>query len=424
MGKKRGLLAELQHQSQVAQRKHQQQASAAYKANLAAAKRAEDAQRQYERAKLQYEKATVAEQKAMEREAKRLHEDAMLADVEQRNAELTSQYEQIDGILKATLDVDDYVDLQLLRKTAEHQPFTRSDLELPTPKRAPVGAPAEPTFVEPEGAPRGIGGMFGAKKKHAEAVAQARAEFDQRHQAWQAEIAQLPARQAAQDEEYQQHEQQRLERLAQARHEYDIECQQRDAETATSNAQLDTLIANLAYDVEEAIQEYVSIVLGNSVYPDCFQVEHDFEFSSALRELTLTVSIPQPEAIPHVKEYKYVRAKDEISATSSTVKEQKDRYSSALCQVALRTLQEVFEADRPGKIRTITLTVGTEAIDKATGRMKQAPLLAVAVDRETFMSFDLSNVLPSATLQHLNALVSKNPFDLVPIDTSKGVRGK
>ena len=188
MGKKRGLLAELQHQSQVAQRKHQQQASAAYKANLAAAKRAEDAQRQYERAKLQYEKATVAEQKAMEREAKRLHEDAMLADVEQRNAELTSQYEQIDGILKATLDVDDYVDLQLLRKTAEHQPFTRSDLELPTPKRAPVGAPAEPTFVEPEGAPRGIGGMFGAKKKHAEAVAQARAEFDQRHQAWQAEM--------------------------------------------------------------------------------------------------------------------------------------------------------------------------------------------------------------------------------------------
>jgi restriction system protein len=38
------------------------------------------------------------------------------------------------------------------------------------------------------------------------------------------------------------------------------------------------------------------------------------------------------------------------------------------------------------------------------------------------MAMDLSRVTPLATLQHLGAVVSKNPFGLVPIDESKGVR--
>jgi len=36
-------------------------------------------------------------------------------------------------------------------------------------------------------------------------------------------------------------------------------------------------------------------------------------------------------------------------------------------QVALRSFHEVFEADRRGLIRSISLEVGTETIDPATG---------------------------------------------------------
>ncbi len=424
MSKSRGFFAELQHQNQLAQKRQQQQAGAAYKAHAAAVKRAEMAQRQAERAVAQFSRASAAEQKAAEREAKRLHEEAMQADVEQRNAELASQYHEIDGMLAATLAVDDFVDLEGLRKLAVHPPFPRADLELPTPRLAPLVAPAEPRFVEPTGAPKGLGGVFGGRKKHAETVAQARADYALAHQAWHAQVAELPAAQQRQDQEHQQREQQRSEQLSRARSEYDAECGQREVDVQSANSELDSLIANLAYDVEEAIQEYVSIVLGNSVYPDSFPVDHEFEFNSGLKELTLTVQVPGPKDIPNVKEYKYVRAKDEIALVTLPVKEQKDRYASAVAQVALRTLQEVFEADRAAKIQTISLTAATETVDQATGRTKSTPLIAVAADRETFVSFDLANVVPIATLQHLGALVSKNPFDLVPVDTSKGVRGK
>ena len=35
-----------------------------------------------------------------------------------------------------------------------------------------------------------------------------------------------------------------------------------------------------------------------SVYPECFAVEHDFEFDAALSELSLIVSVPPPDAVP------------------------------------------------------------------------------------------------------------------------------
>jgi restriction system protein len=50
------------------------------------------------------------------------------------------------------------------------------------------------------------------------------------------------------------------------------------------------------------------------------------------------------------------------------------------------------------------------------------PLVVVAADRTTFSAFDLANVVPAATLDHLGAAVSKSPFDLTAADTSRGVR--
>lgn len=135
------------------------------------------------------------------------------------------------------------------------------------------------------------------------------------------------------------------------------------------------------------------------------------------------MTLPGPREVPDVKAYKYVKASDEITASQLSQKEQRERYTNAVAQVALRTLHEIFEADREARIQTIALSVVTNSIDAATGRPKETPLVAVAADRETFTTFDLANIVPLATLKHLNASVSKNPFDLVAVDTSKGVRG-
>jgi restriction system protein len=134
--------------------------------------------------------------------------------------------------------------------------------------------------------------------------------------------------------------------------------------------------------------------------------------------------VPSPDTLPTDKEFKYVRSKDEINGSALTKKEQKDRYASAVHQTALRSLHDIFEADRAGHIGTIALTVAVDSLDPATGRPVRVELVAAAAERAAFLAFDLSNVVPAATLQHLGAQVSKSPYDLTPINASKGVRGR
>ena len=423
MAKKRGFIAEMNRQAQLAAKRREQEAKKAAQQQAAAHRRAEQAARQSEKAASQLLRATAADMKNAEKEAQRLQHEAMEAEADSRNEDLAVAYEEVDGILAATLAVDDYVDLEDLRRRAEHPPFDPGSLGSPTMPPPPIVAPPEPQFVPPEGEPKGLSGAFGGKKKYAAVFADAQAAFNAQHEAWRVEVAAVPARTEQANAQYQAVENDRRQRLAAAQASYEAECAQREAEVGESNQQLDQLIANLGYEVEDAIQEYVSIVLGNSIYPDAFPVEHDFEFDSPNRELTLKVSVPAPSDVPSTKAFKYVKSSGEIAETALSQKDQKDRYAGAVAATALRTLHEVFEADRVGRIQTISLTVGTEALDIATGQMTETPLIAVATDRPTFEAIDLANVVPLATLQHLNALVSKNPFGLVGVDLSKGVRG-
>ncbi|MGV9871013.1 hypothetical protein ACWDV6_51900, partial [Rhodococcus koreensis] len=152
-------------------------------------------------------------------------------------------------------------------------------------------------------------------------------------------------------------------------------------------------------------------VLGNSVYPDCFPVEHDFAFDPADRELRLTVTVPDPAALPPEKTFKYVKTSDSITSTPLTAKARKDRYAKAVSEVAIRSVHEIFEADRDGIIATISMELGTRAIDPGTGHDTTITLVQLATDRDTFTRLDLSRVEARATLDHLRAGVSKNPHD-------------
>jgi restriction system protein len=419
---KRGFFAEIQYQNQLAEKRRLQAERENARAYARAVREADRAQHASERAAAQFARASAAEQKVAEREAKRLYAESRAAEVESLNSQLAQFNDEIDSILQATLDVDDHVDLDELRVAVENPPFPRADLEVPTPLPAPIAAPPEPIFVEPA-APTGLGGLFG-KKKHAEAVAAAKQDFAIMHAAWQHEASALPGRQLEQIRQRDEMEQQRLAWLEQARVEYRRACDERESEVAVRNHSLDELIDGLRAGAEAAIHEYVGIVLSNSVYPESFPVDHEFEFDAESRELSLAVLVPPPSVLPAVKEYRYVKAKDEIAESAIPKKDLKERYATAVYRVALRSVHEVFEADRLGHIATIALTVATDAVDPATGLNKRVTFVALGADRESFLTFDLSNVVPLATLQHLGASVSKNPFDLIAIDSVQGVRGR
>lgn len=419
MGRRGGFLADLNRMAKAIERENARARREAEKRARAAVREAERAFKEEERAAKALAKANEADRKRMEKEAKQAHIAAMNAKAERLNLKLASQYDEIDSILAATLDVDDYVDLDSLRTKAEHPPFDRKDLEEPVPPPAPIPDPPEPELVLPP-EPTGLGKLFG-KKKHEKAVEVAREAHERAVESWRAELVNIAEQNETQKLQHEYSETQRVQELERARVRYEKKCAAREAKAAEHNAAIDKLIADLGYGAVDAVQEYVSIVLGNSEYPKHFRVEHEFSFDPETAELQLKVLVPSPDKLPDIKAYKYTQKSDEISSTSLSQKARKDRYAGAVQQVALRSFHEVFEADRRGIIKTISLEVRTKALDPATGREAYIPFVAAGAERDAFMEINLAGVVPSATLNNLGAAVSKNPFELVPADT-KGIR--
>lgn len=418
---KRGFFAEINYQAQQAEKRRRQQEAASSRAQVAAARDAERTRNAAARSRAAAARASAADKKAAEKEAARLHVESRLAEVASLNADLASDLDEIDGLLAWTLEIDDFVDLEQLKVTVQHPTFEPGHLGTATPPVSAPIYPPEPRFVEPL-APSGLSAAFGGKKKHLLAIEQAKVQHEADHKQWQSYTASMDADHRVAQLKHQQAEAERVAKLELAEANYQAECRQREADAAVQNDKLTQLINDLAFDVQSAIEEYVGIVLSNSVYPEAFPIDHDYEFQLSTRELTLKVTVPEPGVVPAIKEYKYVKAKDEITSTVLPLKANKSRYTDAVWQVAMRTLHEVFEADRAGKIHSIALTVGVDRTAPATGRPETVPLVLVAADRTTFNEFDLANVVPEATLAHLGASMSKSPFDLMPADTSRGVR--
>lgn len=416
---RRGFLAELHRQAMRAARERERAQRASLKAYTAAIRVAEAAKRQETQARVRAHKAAASELKRLEKEAKLCHEAAMEAEVECMNLQIAEIEEDLAGILVATLGVDDFVDLNTLKVRAEHPEFDRTDLLKNSPPPLPVIDAPRPELRE-VAPPRGIMSIFrkGAyEKEKAGAVSKHESDLAQ----WELHLVENQARRAAENAAYEERERQRLTLLQAEKDRYAAECVRREEEAAKQNREVDDLITNLGYGTSEAIEEYINIVLANAVYPDHFPIRWSFSFDPSQAELSLIVAVISPDQLPTVKGYKYSKSSDEITPSQMSAKACKDRYTNAIEQVSLRVPHEIFESDRRGLIGSISMQVGTHANDPATGQAGFIPLIALAVDRAAFMRLDLANVQPSATLAHLGAATSKNPYGLVPAKTS-GVR--
>lgn len=421
MGRRRGFFAELQHQQRLAEQRHRREQAAAVQAYNRAVREHERAVRDHVRAVAAAERASQVERAIAEARALEAHQAARKAEAESRTAQAVDAFEQIDMLLGATLDVDDFVDIDSLKQTATHPPFPREDLRVPVPAPQLLQPPPEPVFVPPQ-APTGLSKVFG-KQRYAADYEAAKAEWSEQHQHWAHYVQySLPARNQEILEAHAVAERKRASELAAASADYEAECAERERDVARANEQLDAFKESLAAGHPDAVNEYVGIVLGNSAYPEAFQVDHEFEFDAELRELTVAVIVPAPTDMPRVKAYRYIAKSDELRETPCAQKEQRDRYNRAVAAVAIRTFHEVFEGDRDRRIQTISLTVQTETVNPATGLPETFPLIAAAADREEFARFDLQNVDPEQTLTYMRAAISKNAFGLKSISTARGVR--
>jgi len=333
----------------------------------------------------------VAERAAEEdaRERRRLYVEARAKRVAAANADLRSRLDELDNLLHTTLAIDDHIDLERLKKTPTYPPFEPGELGVP------LKAPDWRRFAPPT--PHALDKMFGGESRYQRLLAEA-------EQAFEKAKAKHAAAEAA-----------RQQRLAEARRAYEQQRRQIDAEGAAHNEEIDRFGAALAAAEPNAVVAYFGLVLGNSVYPEDFPQRYRLAYVPDSRLIVVEYLLPTVAVIPRIREYRYDRARDEVLTVTRPTDEIHRRYAEVIAQISLRTVHELFEADRTRLVETIVFNGIVETIHPGTGQPVRPCLVTLRTERKTFTAINLANVDPSACLRHLRATVSSRPEELVPV---------
>jgi restriction system protein len=326
---------------------------------------------------------------AEEKDKRRFHAETRQNDVDMQNEELEEQTSTLRSLLQATLDVDDYVSFESFKEVSVPRPFSPGPLGIPEP--APeLGSHLPPT-------------RHGLRRL----IATSKGKNLERERAEREYAAALEAHTRREDE--------RRERLAQAKSAYDDREARAGAELRQQHSEIDDLHRRFESGEPGAVESYFSRVLEASSYPSSLPRANRLAYLPESRQLVVESELPSLEAIPSVRGYKYLKTKDEITATPLPVPQRKSLYTSVVAQMSLRTVHELFEADRTNKLDTIVFNGLVTGADKRTGNRARVCLVTLRTTRDVFGSLDLMNVDPQECLRGLSAGFSRNAAEMAPV---------
>ncbi|QJY47928.1 TerD family protein [Pseudonocardia broussonetiae] len=348
-----------------------------------AARRAREAQRS--------QAARARERVADQKERARLYALARAEEVAGDNAELEAEVAALEGVLASTLDIDDFLDLETLKRPLVLPQFDPSVAGVVRP------APRLEEFL-PD-APSGLGRAFGGAARHQERVQQAQAAFERAAAAHQVQVQ-------AHGRDFEA-----------ARRRHDAEVARLAVEHREQIEQVTDLQRGLAAGLPDAVVGYLDLVLEAAAYPDGFPHAWRLAYSPETRQLVVEYELPAREVVPVAKAYRYIKSSDTVTPVARSQAQIRALYSSVVAQTVLRVVHEVLESDRAGRVASVVLNAHVTATDPGTGRPVRPCLVALGTTRSRFMELDLRRVDPAACLRHLEARVSRDPAALVPVET-------
>lgn len=380
MARYSGFMYAVRQAQREAERKKVAQIKTQQKAQTEAVRTAAKAQKAYE-------SAIRADQK----ERARLYTESRVAQVDARNEQLEQNIAELNTLLTEALKNDLFLDLNSLKQPPNLPVFGPSDLLVAVQPPPPLQS-----YIPPE--PTGLQKLLpGAKEKHTQQVVQAQALYNMH-------FARYTAR-----------ETERRRRLVEAQSIHERAVAEAHQQVAAQHAEINAFQKDLAAGSPVAIVNYFTMVLESSDYPEGFPQRTKVAYVPESKQLVVEYDLPSLDVVPSVSTYKYTKSKDVVSETARPLAQRKALYTSIIAQITLRTLYELFKADRMEYLGNIVFNGCVASIDKGTGRPVRTCVVTVRTSREMFLQFNLSHVDPQACLTVLNASVSKSPTELVPV---------
>lgn len=346
-----------------------------------------------ERQRVRTARAAARAERAQQKEERR-------AEAQERSREAADAIAALERLLADSLSRHDAIDWDTLKDRAL----------FPTPAPRPAPRPAAPSLPPLPLEPKPTDPAYQFKitlldrlftyRWHAKADA-ADARFRADHEAWQRAVAQHQRRAA---EALREHEATLLE------WEQSERTRRADWEAAKAEYEREQVERNAAVDRDreaygrgepEAVLDYCDLVLSRSPYPESFPRVFELDFVAAGGTLFVDYELPPPDAVPSVREVKYVVSRDEFQDVPLAERARNALYESVVYQVMLRCVHELYEADEIRALRCIVLNGHVRMIDPANGREARPCIAALRAEREAFLAVDLSKVDPEKCFRAL-----------------------
>lgn len=334
----------------------------------------------------------------------------------QQNEELaTTRTEQakqalsdIETILLKTLDIDDAVDWESIKSKrpfrTKHKPhklltfraqdgFPEKVETSPEPKK-----PLEEDFFTKIPLMKIISGQ----KNQIQAKQQQR--YDAVIKLWQQQKNKIRAANASRQKKLKELQEQWLEKK-----------KAYEAKQVRFNQKIDALKDKYQQKDAEAIQEYCEIVLNNSSYPESFPKDFELQYNPNNHMLLVDYVLPDISDIPSLNIVKYVKSRDEFQEKYLSKVAHEKLFDSAIYQVTLRTIHELFEADVVDALTAISFNGIVTNINPATGHAESKCILSVQTTKEEFEKIHLANIDPKQCFKALKGVGSAKLSSLTPV---------
>lgn len=344
-----------------------------------------------------------------QRHIDKIHKENRAEQVDELNQEAKEALESLNNILVHTMSVDDAVDWDSIKRK---DAFRIKPINLFNDGKNPnfiifnsfgrptdfekINPPIEPTFEKVKNEYSFFGKIFRGKA--------IKEDFDARLKKWE-----------QQKEQTNRDNKKRELLFNQAVKIFENKKNEFEEEKRRDNEALENIKSRYTEKDPKAIEEYCDLVLNGSQYPDYFPKNWVLEYRKDSRIIVVEYDLPAPDQLPMVESYKYIKSRDEVSEKTLTQAAQKKLYDSAIYQICIRTLHELFEADAINAIDAVAFNGLVTKINPATGIEETKLIMSIVANKDQFLAFDLSKVDPKATFKHMKGIAAVSLVDLTPI---------
>ena len=342
---------------------------------------------QVARAQAQAGRARARADAANQRERERLQAEERKAYAEDLTREVDQRLADVGGVLRATLHVHDWLNLDELKEQIVIPAFNPGGLDVPVPMPDP-----ERYRLPVKSGLRSLSSRAKAEQEAAQTAA------------WQRYHRDRAAAQAS--------ETQRQEQLAAYWQRFQAWVAAEQARVAAQHGEIDALKSRLAAGDGSFLVEYLSDVLGASRWPEGFPQHYQVAWDASSATVVVDYHLPTIDAIPKMKRYRYVLSSDTISPIPLPENERRRLYRDMIAQVVLRVVHEIFEGDRHEHVHRVICNGIVVDDDPRTGQRTGRYVATLSAGRTDFLARDLSRIDPLACLKDLRGQLSSRPDDL------------